>query len=135
MATVAPTTAGRIDVVEWGQQETAPAAAAIVAGTFVRQDTSGNWIQALATSAANAKGARLALRTVASGEALTAMKNGVVSGFTISQAYNVDLFLSDTGTLADAAGTSSVVVGRVVPGNANDLSTAHDKNVRIDCPL
>jgi hypothetical protein len=111
MATVAPSTAGRIEIVEWGQQETAPAAADITAGTFVRQDTSGNWIQALATSAANAKGSRLALRTVKAGEALTAMKSGVVSGFTISQAYNV------------------------VPGTANDAGAAHDKNVRIDCPL
>jgi hypothetical protein len=135
MATVSPSTAGRIEVVEWGEQETLPAAADITAGTFVREDTSGNWIQALATSAANAKGARLALRTVKSGEALTAMKNGVVSGFTVSQAFNVDLFLSDTGTLADAAGTSSVVVGRVLTGTANQAADAHDKNIRIDCPL
>jgi predicted RecA/RadA family phage recombinase len=138
MATVAPTTAGRIDVVEWGDnesQETRPAAADITAGTFVRADTNGNWVLALATTAPNAAGARLALRTVKSGQALTAMRRGVVGGFTVSQAFGAALYLSDTGTLADAAGTVSVQVGRVVAGNANLATAAHDKLVKIDCPL
>ncbi|HEV7299013.1 MAG TPA: hypothetical protein VGN72_06565 [Tepidisphaeraceae bacterium] len=134
MATVATTTAGRIEVVEWGEQDNGVAAADITAGTFVRKDTSGKWIQSLATSATNAAGARLALRTVKAGEALTGMKNGVVSGYTVTQAYNASLYLSDTGTLADTAGTTSVVVGRVLEGTAVAPGTAYDKNVRIDCP-
>jgi hypothetical protein len=136
MATIAPSTAGRIDVVEWGVQKTLPAAAAITAGTGVREDvTSGNWVQALSTVASNGAGVHLALRTVASGEALTALKSGVVGGFTVSQAPNSAVFLSDTGTVADAAGTVSIQIGRVVEGTANDLSTAHDKNIRIECPI
>lgn len=135
MATVAPSTAGRIDVVEWGEQKTLPAAAAIVAGTGVREDASGNFVQAIATSATAGAGVHIALRSVASGEALTAMKGGVVGGFTVSQAFNAPLYLSDTGTIADAAGTVSIQVGRVVAGTANDLSAAHDKNIRIDAPV
>lgn len=135
MATVAPTVAGRIESIVPGEEYTKPTAADITAGTFVREDTNGNWIQALATSAANAKGSRLALRTVKSGQALTAARTGVYGGFTITQAFNVDLFLSDTGTLADAAGTASVLVARVIAGTANDLSAAHDKNIELDCPL
>jgi hypothetical protein len=135
MATIAPSTAGRIDVVEWGEQKTLPAAADITAGTGVREDANGNWVQALATTAPNGAGVHLALRTVKSGEALTGMKSGVVGGFTVSQAYNAAVFLSDTGTVADAAGTVSIQMGRVVAGTGNDLSTAHDKNIRIDCPV
>src|SRR5687767_14336950 len=126
MATISPSTAGRIEVVEWGEQKTLPAAAAIVAGTGVREDASGNFVQALATTASNGAGVHIALRTVASGEALTAMKNGVVGGFTVSQAFNSALYLSDTGTVADTAGTVSIQLGRVQAGTANQVADAHD---------
>jgi hypothetical protein len=135
MATVAPAATGIVEVVDVIEQETRKSAAAIVGGTFVRQDSSGNWVQATADSAANLKGARLALRTVQAGEALTAMKSGVVSGFTVSQAFNADLFVSDTGTLADAAGTAGGAIARVVAGNANSVDAAHDKNIRVDMPI
>lgn len=135
MATVAPSTAGVVQVVENGEQDTAVCAAAIVGGTFVKKDTSGNWVQALATSLANAGGVRLALHSAADGEPLTAMKSGVVSGFTVSQAYDATLYLSDTGTLADAAGTVSIIVGRVTAGRSNLLGAAADKLVRLDCPV
>jgi hypothetical protein len=135
MATLALATADRIEVVEWGEQKTLTAAADITAGTFVREDASGNWVQALATTATNAAGARLALRTVKTGEALTAMKSGTVSGFTVPQAHNASLYISDTGTLADAAGTVSVVVARVRAARANLVATVADKVVTIDCPV
>jgi hypothetical protein len=135
MATVAPTATGIVELVDSLEQETRKAAAAIVGGTFVQQDSNGNWIQALADTAGHLKGARLALRTVAIGESLTALKCGVVSGFTISQAFNADLFVSDTGTLADAAGTAGGAIARVVAGNANSVDAAHDKNIRIDMPI
>jgi hypothetical protein len=135
MATISPSTAGRIEVIEPGEQMTLPAAADLTAGTGVKPDTNGAFIQALATSASNGAGVMLALRTVKSGEALTAMKSGVVGGFTISQAYGAAVYLSDTGTVADAAGTSSIQLGRVVPGTANTLDAAHDKNIRLGAPV
>jgi hypothetical protein len=45
----------------------------------------------------------------------------------------VSLYLSDTdGTVADAAGTTSVVLGRVVPGFGTTTGTAADKLFFID---
>jgi hypothetical protein len=135
MATIAQATAGVVEVVDSIEQKTLPCAADIVGGTFVRENASGEWVQALATSAANAKGARLALRSAKTGEGLTAMKTGIVGGFTITQAFNVDVFISDTGTVADAAGTASVVIGRVRSATGNQTGAAHDKVLTIDCPL
>jgi hypothetical protein len=68
------------------------------------------------------------------GEALTGLKTGKVAGFTISQAYDAQVFLSDTGTVADAAGTVSIVAGRVMSLRANLLTAAADKGLLIDCP-
>lgn len=138
MATVALATAGVLEVVEWPDPpdaQTLRAAADLAAGTFVREDASGNWVQALSTTAPNMLGARLALRTVKTGEALTAIRRGTVSGFTVSQAYNATLYINDTGVLGDAAGTVSQIAGRVVPGTANLVTAAQDKLVAIDLPL
>lgn len=137
MATVALTTAGVLEVVEWpapNDAQTLRAAADLSAGTFIRQDSSGNWVQALATSAANMKGARLCLATVKTGQAVTGARTGTYAGFTVPQAFNADLFVSDTGTLADAAGTAGAAIGRVVPGTANLVTASQDKLVQIDLP-
>lgn len=135
MATIALATAGEVEVIEWGEQDTKVAGADITGGTFVREDSSGNWVQALADTAPHALGARLALRTVKSGQALTAARTGVYGGFTISQAFNVNVYISDTGTVADAAGTVTVIAGRVRAVNANQVTAAHDKAIRLDLPL
>jgi hypothetical protein len=135
MATIAPTTAGVVEVLEVIEQSSPKTCAAdIVGGTFVREDTNGNWVQALATTAANGRGCYLALRSAKAGEALTGLKTGKVAGFTISQAYDAQVFLSDTGTVADAAGTVSIVAGRVMSLRANLLTAAADKGLLIDCP-
>lgn len=138
MATVATTTAGRIEVVEWppaGEEETHVCAADITAGTFVRQNASGKWEQALSTSAAAVLGARLATRTAKTGEALTAIRSGTVAGYTITQAYNASLYVNDTGVLGDAAGTASVIAGRVIAGYAGGRENANDKLLSLDLPL
>lgn len=138
MATVAPTTAGVVEVVEWPDnegQKSLPCSVALVGGTFARENASGEWEAALATSAANGAGAHLLLRSGAAGECVTGMRRGVVGGFTVSQAHNAGLFLSDTGTLADAAGTASISVGRVTSGTANLVTAAQDKLIRIDVPV
>jgi hypothetical protein len=137
MATVALTTAGVLDVVEWPpplDAQTLRCAADLAAGTFVRQDASGNWIQALATTAPNLLGARFLLRTAKTGEAATAIRKGTVAGLAISQAFNVSLFVGDTGVLADAAGTVSQIAGRVIPGTANLVTNAQDKLFAVDLP-
>lgn len=90
------------------------AAAAITAGQVVYRDATGKADLADASAAGTAGARGIALKTVAAGEAVTVLAEGEVEGYTISQAYDAPIFLSDTaGALADAAGTVSVAVGNV----------------------
>lgn len=61
----------------------------------------------------------IALAAGAAGETIPMLKRGPLAGYTLtSQAYDAPLYLSNTaGALADAAGTMTVVVGRVMPLN------------------
>lgn len=55
----------------------------------------------------------------AAGDTVPLLKRGPMFGFTLAGLnYDAPLYLSDTaGALADAAGTMTVVVGRVIPIN------------------
>lgn len=122
-----------IDVVKkpaHNDQATYPAAEAITAGAPIRLDTAnGRWTNANATSAAEARASHVATRTVIAGESLTGVRRCTLDGFNLDAlAYDAAVYISNTdGRLADAAGTTSVVVGRVVPGFAVTLGTAADK--------
>lgn len=61
----------------------------------------------------------IALAAGAAGETIPMLKRGPLAGYTLtSQAYDAPIYLSNTaGALADAAGTMTVVVGRVMPLN------------------
>jgi hypothetical protein len=138
MANLSVVTAGKIEVVESIEQMTLPAAEAIVAGAPVRQDTtSGRFTNANGTTAPESRAYGIATRSVAAGEAVTAIAQGVLDGFDLSAlAFDAAIFLSDTdGRLADAAGTVSVTAGRVIPGTSATLGTAHDKLLRVKLPL
>lgn len=137
MVDIALTTADRVSLVEaigHGRQRTLVAATAIVAGAPVYIDANGKWAVGDGSAAPTARIYGVALKTVAAGEALTAVKTGTLDGYALSAlAYDAPLYLSDTvGLLADAAGTVSVVVGRVVPANAVSLGTAPDKLLEVD---
>jgi hypothetical protein len=70
---------------------------------------------------------------VAAGETVTALKVGVLDGFTFSQAYDAAIYVSDTdGRLGDAAGTVSKIAGRVIPGTSTTLGTAYDKLLSVE---
>ena len=133
MANITVTTADRVEVVESILQKTLVAAEAILAGAPVRIDTAGKFTNANGTTTTENRIYGIATRTVAAGEPLTAVRIGVLDGFTFSQAYDAIIYLSDTdGRLADAAGTVSTIVGRVVPGTANSLSGNPDKLLFVD---
>lgn len=133
MADIAVATAGKIEVVVSIKQLTLPATEAIVAGAPVRIHTDGKFTNANGTSAGEARIYGIATRSVAAGEAVTAVRSGILDGFTFSQAYDAAIYLSDTdGRLADAAGTVSTIVGRVVPGWAQTLGTAADKLLSVE---
>lgn len=140
MALIALTTAAtanrRLDPVSVpdGGSRTLPAAEAITAGAPVRLDTTtGKFTNSNGTTAPEGRTWGIALATVVAGQALTAVRRGMVDGFTFTQAYDAPIYVSDTdGRLGDAAGTVSVVVGRVFPGTATTLGTAYDKLLSVE---
>lgn len=135
MTNLALVTAGRAQVVESLEQMTLVAAEAMEAMTPVRIDgTTGKFTKSNATDATEARTYGLTSRAVVAGMPVTAIKKGVMDGLNIAAlAYDADVFLSNTdGTLADAAGTVSKVLGKVIPGNAVTLGTSPDKLMLID---
>lgn len=134
MAAIALVTTGRVRIVESIVQMTLPAAEAIVAGAAVRIDTTtGNFTNANSTSAAEARIYGIAVKTVPAGMAVTAVRKGVLDGFNISQAYDAPVYLNDAdGVIGDVAGTTSTVIGRVIPATAVTLGTALDKVLFLD---
>jgi len=133
MANIAVATAGKIHVVESLWQKTLPATEAILAGAPVRIHTDGKFTNANGTTTTENRVWGIATRSVAAGEALTAVRRGTLDGYTLTQAYDAIVYLSDTdGTLGDTAGTVSTIVGRVVPGTATTLGTAFDKLLSVE---
>jgi hypothetical protein len=135
MANIALVTANKVSVVESIMQMTLPAAEAITAGAIVRIDTTtGRFTNANASSAGEARVYGVAARTVPAGMPVTAIRKGVMDGFNLdSQAYDAAIYASNTdGIMADAAGTTSLVVGRVIPGTSNNIGAGHDKLLFVD---
>lgn len=115
------------------EQFTGPAAEAITAGNYVRFNvTTGKIEKGNGTNAAEARKGGLALNTAVAGETVTAVRKGLVDlGNALGDlTYDDDVFLSDTdATLADAAGTVSLIVGVTVPAWG---ATTADKLLRLD---
>ncbi len=135
MTDIALVTANTVHVVESVIQMTLPAAEAITAGNAVRIDTAaGTFTKAKATEAAEARIYGLAVKTVAAGLPVTAIRKGVMDGFDLTgMNYDAAVYLSDTdGTLADGAGTVSTVVGRVIPTTSETLGTSYKKILFVD---
>lgn len=120
------------DVTGW----TKPAAAAITAGQTVQQDTNGKWALADASTSGGARAYGIALKSVAAGQALTAAGPACLVDLgdaLAALAYDAAVYQSDTaGALADAAGTTSFIVGRVFSGWA---ATTADKLLRVGAAL
>jgi hypothetical protein len=133
MADIAVAVAGKIDIVESIQQMTLPATEAIVAGAPVRIHTDGKFTNANGTTTTENDLWGIATVSAAAGEPVTAVRRGVLDGFTFSQAFNAPIYVSDTdGRLGDAAGTASKVVGRVIPAWSQRLGTAADKVLSVE---
>lgn len=92
------------------------AGAAIEAGQPLYIDSNGKYQPADANGSGTTQFRGLALETVASGQPISVLVRGRVSGFTFSQAFDAAIYVSNSvGELADAAGSTSLLVGRVVP--------------------
>lgn len=133
MADLTLKTANRVEVVESIIQDTRVAAEAIVAGAPVRDDGNGKFTNANATTTTEAAVYGIAVKSVPAGFPVTAIRKGVLDGWSNLPAFGATVYLSDTdGKLADAAGTVSVAVGNVIPGNANTAGAAPDKLLFVD---
>lgn len=112
-------TAAQIAPVYVGEAEiyTMIAGVAVTAGQAVYQvTTTGLLALSDGSGAGTAIVHGIALETKGIGQAVSVLKRGHVAGFTLAGNYGSSAFLSDTnsGILADAAGTVSVVVGKVI---------------------
>lgn len=130
---MADLTVSEIAPVKVIEQFTAPAGEAITKGNAVRFDTTtGKVTGANGSSAAEARCSGIALETVVAGQAVTVIRKGIIDLGDALDAltYDDDVFLSNTDkTLADAAGTVTLIVGTVVPGLGH---TTPDKLLRLD---
>jgi hypothetical protein len=136
MADISLTTADKVEVVEMFESITLRAGEAIVAGAPISINTSGDWVNTDANGTTSLLNVRaIACRTVTVGAALTGMKRGIMDGFVFTdQAYMAPIYASNTvGRLADAAGGTSIPVGRVRPATAvPPITTAPDKVLHVD---
>ena len=112
---------------------TGPAKEVILKGQYVRYNvTDGKIEKGKGTETAEArKGGIAILGANAAGITITAVRRGIIDiGDAMSALdFDADVFLSDTdGTLADTAGSVTLIVGTVVP--AWNATTA-DKLLRI----
>lgn len=88
----------------------------VVAGQPAYQvGASGKYGIAGAADAGKQQARGIFLQSAKAGQAVDLLKKGLCAGYTIVQAYDTRVFLSNTlGAVADAAGAVSVPCGRVV---------------------
>jgi hypothetical protein len=136
MADIALTTANRVEIVGFPKtQKTLACGADLTAGAPVQESTTGKWQAADATTAAKARNCYVLTRTGKSGESVTGVREGRLDGFAITGlAFNAPVYLSDTGTIADAAGTVSTVLGFVEAVTGQPITSGHDKILRLQPP-
>jgi predicted RecA/RadA family phage recombinase len=109
-------TAAQIGVVDPIKSHIKPyvAAAAITRGQAVYVDSAGKVNLCDANGSGTKQFRGIALKTVAAGEATDVLQEGELYGFTLAGAYDSLVYVGDTaGELADAAGSTAIVVGRV----------------------
>lgn len=137
MTVISLVTANRVEIVESIEQATLPSAEVVSPGQAARFDTTtGRFTKANGTTAPEGRIYGIATGGLANvaGQPVTVIKKGVIDGFDLSGlAYDAPVYLSDTdGALDTAAGTVSVVVGRVIPASGQTLGTALDKLLLVD---
>jgi len=120
MAVIALARANRVEIVEILEQMTLAADEPITPGAPVRINgdrfTNGNGSTA---TEADIYGIATGDKVIPAGFPVTAIRHGVLDGFTFTGTTNAPVYVSDTdGKLDTAAGTVSKVVGRIIPGTA-----------------
>lgn len=128
-------TASDVAIVESVEQDTAPTAAALDAGSYVKPNSAtGKW-EAGDASAAGNHGNLPGIMVISSkyaGQAVTVIRKGLLYLGDALDGLDFDdpVYLSDTaGALADAAGTTEKIVGYVAPIFGE---TTPKKGLRVD---
>jgi len=99
------------------------AAVTIEAGQTIYTDSNGKAALGDGSAAGTAKAHGVALNDAGAGQAVDVLRRGHVYGYTITQAYNATVYISDTaGSLADAAGTNTKEMGFVEALSDSDLT-------------
>lgn len=126
-----------IETIENYNSLTLRTSVALTAGQVVRIGANGTWVLAQSDTAPHGTGCYIATRTAGANESVTAIRKGVIDGFDVSaMAFGAPVFLSDTlGSMADAAGTVSITLGRVIAVTGNVIGDAPNKLIEVDCPL
>lgn len=135
MANIALTVAAEVSIVESIMQIDGVAGEALVPGAPVRYDTNGAFVNGNATTTTENAivGIVTGKAAIASGWPVTVLRIGVLSGYTLAGAYGSAVYVSDTdATLADSAGTTVLIVGHVIAGNANLRGVARDKLLLVN---
>jgi hypothetical protein len=99
------------------EQLTLPAGGTIKAGAPVYIDSNGKFVEGDGSAAGTADVYGIAIERCVAGQACTAIKRGIVSGYDFSaDAFWSKMYVSDTaGVVGNTAGTVSKEVGRVIP--------------------
>lgn len=136
MADLTLATANKVNVGTSGPntQISGIAGADITAGSPVCFDGTNDTLwPSDANDAAKDAVAGIATRTVKTGEALTALRRGLMTGWSNLPVPGKLVYVSDTAAaLADAAGTASLPVGIVVPVFGEPLGTAADRALLVE---
>lgn len=123
-------------VVKTERQLTLIAGEDILPGSIVRiEPATGKFVLANAADAANSRayGVVVGGKVGLAGFPITALRQGLVAGFEVDDAFDADIYLSDTpGAIANSAGTVSTPLGRVVPGGGNSLSAPNAKLIMFE---
>jgi hypothetical protein len=136
MADLTLATAGKVNVGSSGPNitATAPAATAITAGAPVFYDANGKFAVADANAAAADACYGIATRSVAAGEALTALRSGLMDGWSDLPVPGAAVYVSDTiGLLGTTVGTATIMVGIVEAVWGTNIGTAADRVLRVEC--
>lgn len=125
MANIA-VTAAQVAPIDYHNSDIHPMipAVALAPGQATYLNSSGKAALATAAAAGTVKTGGIALEKAGTRQGVSILRRGKVAGFAVSGlAYGALIYSSDTaGSVADAAGTSSQVVGKVVPMSDQNLT-------------
>lgn len=136
MGAVSLVTAGTLNIVGTPERQFSGSfAESVNVGQCVRWDAStGKWTKSNATDSTENRIAGVLVSKDGAGGSGTVVRRGILNGYDLSGLnFGAPIYLSNTdGTLADAAGTTTVLIGRVISGLSVTVGTTADKLLLLE---